>query len=204
MSSYPVVLVGGGHSDRETLRGAGRRRSRELFVLLRHPNRWRGVENSVRPRRLSRVALERASLSRARAASRVPRQRSRCRRRHLAQVGYSFLISIFHECLLVTLAVHHILYCQQLQMLLLSTRSHLVSSHVHRLLVGELADAAFEGVSYFAEFLSKLTDTNLIFKYVFSVLERDQLLGAKVRGVPCHLFFFVSRYPYHYGYHLSP
>ena len=54
---------------------------------------------------------------------------------------------------------------------------------VCRLLVGELVDSAFQGVSYFSAFLGKLTDIPLIFKFVGSVLERDQLLGVKVRSI---------------------
>ena len=47
-------------------------------------------------------------------------------------------------------------------------------------MIGDLRDPSFPGVAYFASFLSKIADPDLIFQYASDLLERDQLIGAQV------------------------
>lgn len=49
-----------------------------------------------------------------------------------------------------------------------------------RLIVEEIQDPDFPGLKYFVEFLGKLNDYHLVWKYVDFVLERDEELGIEI------------------------
>ncbi|XP_023220764.1 transforming growth factor-beta receptor-associated protein 1-like [Centruroides sculpturatus] len=49
-----------------------------------------------------------------------------------------------------------------------------------RLILGEIYDEDFPGLEYFVEFLSKLSDYHLVWKYVDFVLEKNEELGVKI------------------------
>lgn len=49
-----------------------------------------------------------------------------------------------------------------------------------RMLAGSLVDSSFPGLSFYVEFLARLHDRRLVWKYAEFALERDQVAGVKV------------------------